>query len=135
MGTMAAISVGTSVIGARKQKKAGKQADAIAQQNARATERETAETIKRTGAAQEQTLASTRARSGASGIVSGAGSTTDFLDEMQKTFQEDLDWIQESGGSRASIERAEGRMAKKQASAAAWGTIASGTSSMMGYWK
>ena len=129
------ISTGSRLLGARQQKKAGKAADALARQNAERIERETAETVRRTGESQQQTLAATRARTGASGIVTGAGSTSDFLEEMQKTFQSDLDWIKESGGSQAAIQRAEGRMAKQQATAAAWGTVAQGASSLMGYWK
>ena len=47
----------------------------------------------------------------------------------------DLDWIKESGASQESITRAEGSLANKQATANAWGTIASGASSLMAFWK
>ena len=134
MGAAAGISLGSSLIGARKQRKAGKAAQRLAAQDAARIKRETEKTVERTAASQAQTLSLTRASQGASGIKSGAGTTEDFLEEMQKTFQEDLDWITESGASQASLRQAEGRLASKQASAAAWGTVASGVSSFGSYW-
>lgn len=134
MGIAAGISAGASLIGARKQKKAGKEAQRLADQNAARQRKETEETVRRTGASQRQAFGLTRAAGAASGIR-GGGSTAQYLEEMQKTFQEDLDWITESGGSQESIMRAEGRLAKKQASAGAWGTIASGVGALGDYWK
>ena len=134
MGTAAIVGGGMKLIGARKQRKAGKAADAIGRENAAATLRETQAQVKRTKEQQEQSLGSARARSGASGIRSGAGSTTDFLEEMQRVFAEDIQFMEESGASQASIERAQGRLAKKQATASAWGSAASGVSSIAGFW-
>lgn len=133
MGTAAIIGGGIAIVGAIKQRKAGKEADALAQQDAAATERETAATIDRTRLQQKQALSATKARSGASGIRSG-GSTSEFMAEMERVFEEDIKNIQESGASQASMERAQGRIAKSQSTAAAWGSVASGVSSMAGFW-
>lgn len=139
LGTIAAIgagvSLGSSLIGARRQKSAGKEAEALASQNAARIAAETDKTIERTRASQEQAMGATRARQGGSGVKAGAGSTQVYLDEMQRVFQDDLDWIKESGASQESITRAEGSLANKQATANAWGTIASGASSLMAFWK
>lgn len=134
MGTAAIIGGGLKLVGAVQQKKAGKAADALGRENAARTLRETAAQVKRTKEQQKQHLGSTRARAGASGIRSGAGSTSDFLEEMQRVFEEDIQFMEESGASQASIERAQGRLAKKQATASAWGSAASGVSSIAGFW-
>lgn len=135
LGIVAGIKIGTSIIGGRQQKKAGQDAQAIADENAERTKRETEETIRRTGLSQEQSLSGAQAAQAGSGIRSGAGTSQTYLDEMQKTFQSDLDWIQESGASQESIQRAEGRLAKQQGKAQAWGTVASGVNSALSLWK
>ena len=134
MGVAAGVSLGLSAVSAKKQKDAGKAADRLAGQDADRIRKETEKTVERTGKAQEQTLSLAGASQGASGLRSGAGTTADYLDEMQQTFQDDLDWITESGASQESLRRAEGSLAKQQSSAAAWGTVASGVSSFGSYW-
>lgn len=134
LGVAAGIKLGTSLIGAKKQKDAGKQADAIARENAERIKQETDKQLERTGRQQEFTMSSAQASQAGSGIRSGAGTTQSYLDEMQKTFQEDLDWIEQSGASQESIARAEGSLAKKQASAQAWGTVATGVSGVLDLW-
>ena len=138
MGTAAVIggiALGASAVGAVKQVKAGKEGERLAGENALAIEAETEEQIRRTEADQAQTMSLTKAMQGGSGVRSGAGTTQTYLDEMQKTFEGDIDWMRESGASQASIQRAEGSLVKKQATANAWGTVAQGTSSMLAFWK
>jgi len=134
LGIVAGIKLGTAIIGGAKQRKAGKQADAIAQQNADRIKEETDKQLERTGRQQEFSMSSAQASQAGSGIRTGAGTTQSYLDEMQKTFQEDLDWIEQSGASQESIARAEGSLARKQSNAQAWGTVASGVSGVLDLW-
>jgi len=139
MGVAAGIAAGvgavSSLAGAKKQKEAGKEGDKIAQQNAANTKAETDETIRRTKLSQEQALSASRARQAGSGVKSSGGSFDVYMSEMESTFKSDLDWIEKSGASKSNIESAQGRLAAKQGKASAWGTVASGASSLMSFWK
>jgi len=128
------IIAATTLVGAKKQKDAGDDAQALADANARNTAAETEEMIKRTEADQQQTMDLARAMSAGSGIKSGAGSFDTYMTEMQSTFDSDVDWMRKSGASQESIQRAEGSLAKKQSTANAWGTVAQGTSSLLNFW-
>lgn len=136
LGMVAAgISIGSSLRGRRKQKKAGKSAQKLADQDAARIKEETDEAVRRTGESQEDVLARSRAISGGSGIRSGAGSTDVYMDEMKKTFKADLDWIEKSGASQESLTRAQGRFARQESDARSWGTVATGVSQALSWWK
>ena len=135
-GIAAGVGVASSVVGAKKQKSAGKEAEKIAAQNAANTGAETDETVRRTQESQDQILSASKARHGGSGFKTGGGGSFDvYMSEMESTFKSDIDWIKKSGASKESVERAQGRVASKQATASAWGTVASGATSLMSFWK
>jgi hypothetical protein len=118
----------------QSQADAGKQAEKIAKLNADLVRKETAEQIKRLEQTQAQTLGATVARQGASGIQVGAGTTDDFLSEMQKSFQADIDWRKEAGARQAKVVDEGGNLVNQQAIAAGWGTAANSTLAIASLW-
>jgi hypothetical protein len=118
----------------RSSKKAQKASKKIEDENVARARAETTEQIGRLTKMQEQTLGQTRARAGSSGVKSGSGTTDVYLQEMQKTFQEDIDWIEQSQASQESISRAEGKLERKQENARSWGSVANDTSSILSWW-
>lgn len=135
MGVGAAVGIGVGIIGAKKQRDSGKSADSLAGKNADLIREETATDAANLERAQEQTLGMTAATQSGSGIRSAGGTVNDYLAEMKKTFASDLDNLKKSGESRAKITREGGSVAKDQASANAWGTLASATTGAISVWK
>lgn len=79
----------------------------IADQNAKREQREAEEMASRaeSEAAREQSLA--RARAAASGV--GGESTDLYISDLTRRRNREIDWMRESGKSRAKITRREGR--------------------------
>ncbi len=135
MATVAAVSsLVFSAYAISESERSKGEAEKIGELNAAAVKDETTEIIRKTKTQQEAYLASARARSGSSGIKSGSGSTTEFFAEMQKQFKSDIDWIEKSGASQASIQQAQGRLGGQQARAQSWGIAANATSSLSSMW-
>lgn len=135
MGVGAAVTVGMGIVGGHKQKKAGKASDKLANKNADSIRAESLEEAAKLEKAQGQSLGFARAAQGGSGVRSGGGTTDDYLKEMESVFADDLKNLKKSAKSREAIAREGGEVAKDQASANAWGTLASATSSAIGIWK
>jgi len=135
MGVGAAVGIGMGVVGSRKQKKAGDAAEDLADENADFIRQESQIEAAKLEKAQGQTLGLASAVQGGSGVRSGGGTTDAYLNEMKATFKDDLKNLKDSAKSREAITREGGSVAKDQASANAWGTLASATTGAISVWK
>ena len=109
---------------AQNQEAAAEQAQRIANQNAANVEAETAEQVRRTEATNAAASAERVARMAASGGTA-SGSSQNFLDTQDARQKNDIDWLKQSGSSKANIAREEGRYANLTGKATASGTRAS----------
>lgn len=107
---ISAASAGYSIYSSEQ---AAKEAEDIADANARREAMEAEEMAQRQEkeAAREESLA--RARAAASGV--GGESQDIYLEELSRTNQREIDWIRQSGRSRAAITRQSGASAASQA--------------------
>ena len=110
IGAMLAIGAGLKTAGAISGKRAADQAagleEQIAAENAARERAETEEAVRRASTAYEKMESATKARSAASSL--GGKSKSTYLKSMRASNQEDLNWMKESGESRASIIEREG---------------------------
>lgn len=121
---MAAIAIALTALSAIQSYRAGQKAEAAAEENARRIRAETEEQARRTKMQQQQKSATARARARASGIREG-GSQDIYIGEMESEFGRELDWLRASGISRAASARAQGGIARTQATGQAIGGLAS----------
>ncbi len=121
---LALLSAATMVYGAYSQYESGQEAKDIANTNAARQKTESTEAARRLKLQQESTLSEARARAAASGISPQSSTVVTYLDEMQKNFKSEQDWIKKSGTSAADIQARQGEYQARQATAGAWGTIA-----------
>jgi hypothetical protein len=131
------LKLGLGLYGAKQQYDAGKDAEKNADRNAELIERETAENTRRMKASQGRAQSTLRARMAASGIKSSGGSSKTFLDEYVKEDENQLEWLQESGASQASITRRAGKDQKSAYKSSALGSFFSTTEefgSKQGWW-
>ena len=114
MGVPEAIAIGGLILsavgtgyGIYSSEQAAKEAEGIAEDNARREAMEAEEMAQRAEkeAAREESLS--RARAAASGV--GGESTDLYQEDLAKTNQREIDWIRRSGASRADITRREGQ--------------------------
>ncbi len=130
MAVISGASAASALYGAYRQQKSGREARDIARQNAARQIAESREASRRLKLQQESVLDETRARAAASGISPESSTVTAYLAEMQKNFKSEQDWIKKSGASAASIQARQGEYQARQATAGAWGTIASALSAL-----
>lgn len=119
------IMAGAAVYGATEQKKSGDEAANIGRENAAREREEAAEASRKLKLKQESILAETRARAGASGLSAKSETVGTYLEEMEKNFKEEQDWIKKSGASAAAIQAKQGEYQQQVATANMWGTISS----------
>ncbi len=96
------LRLATGLYTAKQQYDAGKQAEEIQDRNAQRVREETAEQARRLDLDQRRARAQLVARAEASGLKT-TGSTSVYLDEFDKENTHQLDWLNRSGESRASI--------------------------------
>jgi len=114
---------------AYNQYQAGEAGEDRAEFNAQSLYEESTETIRRAKLAQKQTLSSTKAKSGASGISMKSSTVMTYLDEMKSNFKKEIDWMENARTRGVRIERQRGSDTKRQATATAFGTLARGVGS------
>jgi len=131
-----AISVISSLFGASESKKAEKRALRLGGMNADLILAETAEQKRRLGFEQQQTTATTKTNIAATGFRSGettmGGSHRTFLKTMKTQQQSEMDWLTQSGTSRAGIARAGGESAASQMRSQTFGHYAKAGESIFG---
>ncbi len=127
MGTV--IGLGLTAYGAYKQSEAGWKAREESREEEKDILAESAEAARRLKKTQDQVLAETKARAGASGIQKG-GTVDVYLSELRKNFDLERAWISKAGISKAGAAARGGRYQQRIAQTGAWGTIASGLSTL-----
>jgi len=132
--TLAVVAAVGAVYSASEQRKAGKKAEKIAEENAQAQEAEAAEGLRRKTLDDNRIRGVAAARMAASGITS-EGTAGNVLSSMEVEQGKQTAWSQLASKSRASIIRSEGSLAKKSAYGQSIGTATSAFSSMAGYVK
>ena len=109
-----AVSIGTGVASANRaadaQEQGARDAQRLAEMNAMAQERESAQAADNLAKSQGQEEARNRAKASASG-VSGDGSFQTFMDDQMNTNAQQLAWLKNSGASQADIIREQGQSA------------------------
>jgi len=113
----------TSGLTAYTQYEAGKQAKEASERAAEAEAATTAEEVRRMTEEKKRTEALGRARAAASG-VSGA-STELYLDALEKSGREEIDWLKKVGATAYQARLDEGESAYLQAQSQMWGSIGS----------
>jgi len=108
-----------------QQIEAAKDAERIADRNAERAEKEAEERARRLAKEKARELSMGRARAAASGFRMGDSSQI-YLDELERTRDEEIRWVREAGASQADILREEGDYARTQGFGSAFGTLASG---------
>lgn len=101
--------------------------------NQRVLHEQTAEEVRRLQKQQFETEQRGAAAAAASGTGAGSTSQIAYLDQMRKDHRDELAWLRKSGSSRARAAGMEGRLASKQATAAALGSAASTASNAYSY--
>jgi len=123
MGTAAIVGAVISGVGsvmsyksqsaaASAQKDAARDAQRLAEMNAVASERETAQEAENLARQQGKEQAINRARAAATGMA-GGGSLDMVMDEQKNIHGKEMSWLQQSGKSRADILRRQGDTAYK----------------------
>ena len=131
----AAIGAAFSLFGASKEAKAASQAKDLGFANARASEAETMETLRRTKASQKQIQGYTEAAGSASGFMATAGTAqNEYLNEMIAEDQRQNAFTKKAGKREADILRKGGQLAYSQGRAGAVNTLGSGFSSAVALW-
>lgn len=123
MAVSAIIGAGTAVYSAYSQAQAAEDAKRIGEQNAALARAETEEEARRLEKQQERSTGLARARAFASGVDPNSASINLFLEDMEQTQEEELDWLKRSGYSRADILEEQGEFASNAATTAMWGSI------------
>jgi len=77
---------------------------------------------------QDQTISLARARAGASGIAAD-GSVEGYINEMQKNFDLERNWLSKSGLRNAANQKRAGSLEYQTGRANAWGTLFAGVGS------
>lgn len=116
----------------RSQLQAGKDAKRAADYNARSIEAEGAEARYRYATEAARTRATARAKAFASGVEM-VGSPVEYLNEMQRIQEHELDWMETSTQSKAAAERWRGDVAKKAARNQAITSLFKGGAQMAGF--
>lgn len=100
--------LGMGLASAKQQYDAGKDAEKNAKRNAEFIRRETAEQSRRLKSQQRRQQSTLRARMAASGVKMDGSSKT-FLEEYVQEDERQLQWLEESGESRANLTRQAGK--------------------------
>ena len=104
---LAGASIGMSLAGGYKAKKAAKRAGKF---NARMIREETNESIRRFDLRQKQIQGQTASIIGGSGVAASSGGTArNYLNSMQIESNKQREWIQRSGDMRAKLARQTGQ--------------------------
>lgn len=125
-GTIAAVTVGTAIMGAKSQKKAGKQAKKLARQNAEVERIELEESLRRLDLSQEQFRGQQVAAAGASGLNIARGSVAKFLSQQKEEMATERRFAENQGNRRIDLIRQGGQNAQALAKAQATQTLVSG---------
>lgn len=120
MAISAIIGAGTAAYSAYSQAEAAEDAKKIGEQNAALARAETEEEARRLEKEQERTAGLARARAFASGVDPESMSTQLFLEDLETTQREELDWLRRSGYSRADIAEEQGELARAKGMAGAY---------------
>jgi len=135
-----AIQAGMSLFGAMDQKRAGKEARAIANMNAEAQRMESAEDIRRTKAQFRQVEGATQAVASGSGFSQklsrgGVGDSQQrYLASMKKEHGAQLDFAKKAGTRQERILRRGGQLAYQQAKAGAIASVGNAIGSFGDMW-
>ena len=132
--TLAVVAAVGAVYSASEQRKAGRKAEKIAEENAQAQEAEAAEALRRQTLENKRIRGVAAARMAASGVTS-EGTAGNVLSALEEEQGKQAAWSQLASQSRASIMRSEGSLAKKTAYGQSIGTATSAFTSMAGYVK
>lgn len=132
MIAMMVMSAAMTAYGAHQQYEAGKEAKKIADENARREEEVAGEEARRRENQLDKDMSEAKARIYASGLDMG-GSSEMYMQDLRDTGAEEVAWIHKSGRLRADTMRAEGKLARSQARAGAFQTLAAGASTAGSY--
>ena len=100
------LSAGAGMYAASQKYEAADQAEEIAELNARNAEMEAEESARRLEKQQASNQSLARARAAASGA--GGESVANYLEDMEREDENQLDWIRRAGSSQAGILRRQG---------------------------
>lgn len=126
MAGAAVIGAGVSVYTAIQQAEAADAATAIAQDNARMVEQETAMAVANLEEQQSYVLSMAKARSAASGVTGVSPAL--YIEDMKQEGIEEVEWLKTVGVSAYNQAIAAGETASAQAEAGMWGSIGQATS-------
>ena len=130
-----AISAGLSLFGAGQQMSGARDARKIAGLNVKASEAETAETLRRQRMEGEQRVGYARAIAGASGFSIQPGtSQQNYIDEMVAENRRQLSFTAQAGKREAGILKRGGELAYRSGQAGAIGSVANAASSIGTMW-
>lgn len=141
MSALAVISVVSMIVSAagtvyssRKQYEAGKEAEKIADKNAKLEIEQASYEAKQRQQQLDVDMANTKSTMAAAGLELKEGQSADiYMNELQRLGGEEVAWIKESGQKRAEIMRAEGDLARKTSYAGAFGSLFKGASTAPSY--
>lgn len=126
---IAALKVGASIA---SNKKASKGVAELRDLNVTRIREEANENIRKTKLTQAQTVGTTEAAAGASGVSMKSETVMAYLDEMKANFQKDIDWMERARDLNAEIEFKKGRNARGVLNRAVLGSAIKGVSEMYG---
>lgn len=126
-----------AIRGRKASKKAAREQEAIARENAALERKEVQEALRRTGETFHRLEQTTTARAAASGL--GGTTPQRYIDVMKQTHASELAWMEKSGMSRAAIMEREGRAAasitRAQGTANMWSGLGSAVGSLASIWR
>lgn len=134
MAVMAAIAVGTAVVGAASAIRGGRQAKSAASKQASLFMEQSRESIRRAEQQHDYSMGQGETAVYASGIQMG-GSAEQLLQDRDRMFKDEVAWMERAAHSQASAIKAGGSAAQSQAWFDAAGTLGQGAASGYSYWK
>ena len=123
MAISAIIGAATAGYTAYEQKVAADDAERIAKKNAELAEQETEEQARRLEKQQSRERSLAKAKAAASGVDITSGSTASYLAELEDWQKDELSWLVKTGKYAGQQYKDQGRLAKQQGYAQAWGSL------------
>ena len=137
MGPAAIIGAIVSVAGGLMQKsaadKAAKQQRMLAEEAARNKRMEAEEMARRQAKEDRSVEGRARALAAASGLA-GSGTQLDYIQELEKTNKQNVDWIRRSGDMQAGYTQQAGYNQAATTEAQGTAALLGGVSNAVGYW-
>lgn len=131
--TAAVVTAVVAVYSANESRKTAKEQKKAARRNEDFIRKEAEEEARRLEKAQKMQLAEAEARVGATGLKM-SGSQLDYVEEMKKEQNAQLDWLKKSGATRAEIAGIRGNIEASASRTRSLEQLASGASQSAYYW-